>query len=108
MDHSYISLNLKKKYLYNVIIFKSKRDKYKVQQAISKAINTTGPSVVTFFNLNPPKLQFPPQAPPTHLTPPKKVNNKEKDNAVEECIFNNSNPPPHSPPLYSVHLHMNK
>lgn len=27
---------------------KKKRDTYKIQQAISKAINTTGPSVVTF------------------------------------------------------------
>lgn len=58
---------------------KSKRDTYKIQQAISKAINTTGPSVVTFLNLPSTLPPRPPlQAHPTCLTPPQKVNNKEK------------------------------
>lgn len=47
---------------------------YKIQQAISKAINTTGPSVVTFCieYRNPPTHPNspPPVSPPSPTTPP--------------------------------------
>lgn len=71
MDRSYsLFFYLKKKYLYNVSRGgkkRSKRDTYKIQQAISKAINTTGPSVVTFFNF----ITLKPSPPNPPSSPPK-------------------------------------
>lgn len=75
---------------------------YKIQQAISKAINTTGPSVVTFCieYRNPPPTPIDPTVSlptphPPHLTPPPKVNNNKKDNVMEQCTLKQY-PPPHT------------
>lgn len=57
---------------------KSKRDTYKIQQAISKAINTTGPSVVTFWIYPQPSHPDLPSSPPNLPDSAPKVNNKEK------------------------------
>lgn len=76
---------------------------YKIQQAISKAINTTGPSIVTvcieYPNSPPPPVPPHPKtplqsSPPTptrvNLPPLGKQRQKKKDktdNAMEQCIL---------------------